>query len=201
MAKKKQPSKQRTVPQGKALLDDIFLNEGERALEEMSRRCESELGHKPSLEDFRQLLDALLCVDLEDYFADGATIEVTDVVFVTKPKSPPQQHRAGDIFAIPLGDDRYAFGRVLHVKPQFGVLIEVFRETSPDAVCRPSIEASGRLFEPIFASPECLASRRWAVIQSDPAYRISKADARIDFEQNFESEEVEERIRESLKPT
>src|SRR5262249_51322648 len=144
MEKKTKPTKQRTTPEGKALVDDLFLNEGEHTLEEMSRRCEAELGHKPSLEDFRQLLGALLCCRLEEYFADGATTEVTDVIFKTKKKRPPQRYGAGDVFVIPLDRQRFAFGRVLRNEPKRGDLIEVFRETAARKAYRPSIVTSGR---------------------------------------------------------
>jgi hypothetical protein len=176
----------RTVPEGKLLLDDLWLNEAENTLGDIARRCEQEFGHKPSLEDFRQLLQTVLCVELEEWFSDGANKDVTSVVFKTKKKPAAQRYKDGDVFAIPLDEERYAFGRILHDMPwggQFiGTLLEIFRETSTSKKYRPSIVASGRLFYPRFEDPlACLKNRRWTVIASDDAYRFPEADQDLEF--------------------
>jgi hypothetical protein len=200
MAKKTKPAGQRTIPNGKALLDDIFLNEGEHTLEEMSSRVEGELGHKPSLEDFKSLLEVLLGGELERYFADCETVDLVEVVFKTKKKPRAQHCQVGDVFAIPLDPRRYAFGRVLRIKPKFGVLVEVFRETSERKTYRPSIVTSGRLFEPLFVNDlltfECW---RWIVVQSEPDYRISDKDASIPFGGLGHPDDFDEQVRAALK--
>lgn len=181
MAKSK-PTEPRVQPEGKALLDDLFLNEGERVLEDMASRCERELGHKPSMEDFRNLLEVLLGAELERYFADCDTVELVEVVFKTRKKPRAQRYQEGDVFAIPLGDRLYAFGRVLRIKPKFGELIEVFRETSERKTCRRSITESGRLFHPVIVNGlTTIEVWRWTVVHSDSSYRLSEADAKLEF--------------------
>jgi hypothetical protein len=201
MPKKTKPAEQRTTPEGKALLDDLFLNEGERTLEEMSRRVESELGHKPSLEDFKSLLEVLLGGELERYFADCETVDLVEVVFKTRKKSRAQRYQVGDVFAMPLDDGRYAFGRVLRIKPKFGVLIEVFRETSGRRTYRGSIVMSGRLFESVFVDDLPLERRRWVVVHSDPEYRVSENDASVPFSGLGHPDDFDERVRAALKQT
>lgn len=174
--------KVRVQPEGKLLVDDLWLDAGEHALEEIARICLRKVGHKPSLEDFRQLLRSMLCGDLNDYFADAAEVKVTDVIFKAKQKPSVQRYKDGDAFAIPLGDGRYAFGRLLRFDRTVGSLIEVFRATSTRKTFRPSIVASGRLFHPVMVSdPECLKNSRWTVVASDDSYQFLKADEELEF--------------------
>jgi hypothetical protein len=179
MTKKTTP---RIQPEGKLLLDDLWLNAAENALQHVARTCQRDVGHKPSLEDLRQLLCATLSVGLEDYFEDGATIDLTDIVFKTKKKPAAQRYKDGDVFAIPLGGGLHAFGRLIRTDKQVGTMIEVFRETSKRQAYRPSIITSGRMFHPVIASGlACLKAWRWTVVHSDPTYRLSKADAQLEF--------------------
>jgi hypothetical protein len=175
----------RTQPEGKLLLDDLWLDEGANTLRHIARRCEGELGYKPSLEDFRRLLRVLLGGELDEYFADGGTTEVTDVVFKTRKRPRAQRYKVGDVFAIPLDKDRYAFGRIMR-DPAFGsrggVLVETFRETSRTKTYRSSIVASGRLLHPRDVNPlRSLKNRRWTVVASDDAYQFSEADQELEF--------------------
>jgi hypothetical protein len=175
----------RAVPEGKLLLDDLWLNEAESVLRDIAGRCEREFGHKPTLEDFRQLLETKLCAGLEDYFADGEGVDVVKVVFKTKRKPAVQHYRVGDVFAIPLEKDLHAFGRIMR-DPAFedaGIpLVEVFRETSSRRAYQPSIAASGRLLYPTDVTAAlCLKNRRWKVIASDPSYHFAEADRDLEF--------------------
>jgi hypothetical protein len=175
----------RTQPEGKLLLDDLWLDEGANTLRHIAQRCEGELGYKPNLEDFRRLLRVLLGGELDEYFADGVTTEVTDVVFKTRKRPRAQRYKVGDVFAIPLDKDRYAFGRIMR-DPAFGsrggVLVETFRETSRTRTYRPSIVASGRLIHPTDVNPlRSLKNRRWTVVASDDAYQFPDVDQELEF--------------------
>lgn len=178
-------SNKRDTPEGKLLLDDLWLNETENILQRIAQRCEQDFGHKPSLEDFRQLIETKLCVGLEDYFADGESVEITKVIFKTRKKPPTQRYQVGDTFAIPLGDRQYAFGRIMRdpaFRPTGGALVEIFRETSQTKAYRSSIASSGRLFYPTDVNPlSCLKNRRWTVVASDPSYRFSDEDLDLEF--------------------
>jgi hypothetical protein len=177
-----QPSDAEASDQGKLLLDDWWLDASHNAMLDMARVCQKQMGHKPTLEDLRQLLEVRLRVSADEYFSDGGTIEVLEVVFKTKKKRAAQPYREGDVFAIPRGDDLYAFGRILRTDEKNGEVIEVFQQTATSKVYRASIVASGRMFYPaIVSGTECFKPWRWPVIHSDPDYRISEADARLEF--------------------
>src|SRR5262245_56015146 len=113
------------------LLDDRWYDAAYDALLQMARTSEREYGRKPTLEEFRRLLAVTLGANAKDYFADGDTTAVTEVIFKTKKKPRTQPYDEGDVFAIPLGDGQYAFGRILRLKRNHGVImIEIFREIS-----------------------------------------------------------------------
>jgi hypothetical protein len=176
---------ERDVPEGKLLLDDLWLNEAQTVLVDIARRCERDFGYKPSLEDFRQLLSTKLCVGLEEFFSDGEEIEVVTVVFKTRKRPPIQRYAVGDIFAIPLDKDCYAFGRIMRdpaFLPTGGPLVEIFRETSTTSAYRPSVAASGRLLYPTDVTAlMCLKNRRWTVVASDESYQFPEADQELEF--------------------
>jgi hypothetical protein len=176
----------RTEPEGKLLLDDYWLNEAEVVLRGIAEECEREYGHKPSLEDFRQLLETKLGVGMEDYFEGCERTVLVKIVIQTKKAPPRQPHRVGDVFAIPLGDGRYAFGRIMREEEAkallLGTLVEIFRETSNTKRFHPSILASGRLLHPTTINTyRTISNRRWHVIASDDAYRLPDADLDLEF--------------------
>lgn len=176
----------RTQPEGKLLLDDYWLNEAEVVLRGIAEECEREYGHKPSLEDFRQLLETKLGVGMEDYFEGCDRTVLVKIVIKTKKGPTKQAHKVGDIFAIPLGNGRYAFGRIMKDDWKnvalVGTLVEIFRETSDTRRFRPSIFSSGRLLHPTNISTyEAITNRRWHVVASDDAYRIPERDLSLEF--------------------
>src|SRR5262245_45808863 len=127
------------------LLDDRWYDDAYDALRQMARTSEREYGRKPTLEEFRRLLAVTLGANAKDYFADGDTTAVTDVIVKTKKKPRSQPYDEGDVFSIKLGDSQHAFGRILRLEKGHGVImIEIFRETSTNGRYKPSIVASGR---------------------------------------------------------
>jgi hypothetical protein len=167
------------------LLDDWMLDAAHDELLRFARICKLRYGRKATLEQFCGLLRVTLRGHGEDYFADGKRLEVTDVVFATKKRPAAQRYKVGDVFAIPLDERRYAFGRIMrHPKLDYdpGLLIEIFRETSDAMTYRSSIVASGRLLHPAFQNPlECLKNRRWTVVASDDALGFSEEDRELEF--------------------
>lgn len=165
-----------------ALLDDWWYDAAYDTLRQMGQTCERSFGRKPTLEEFRQLLSVTLCVNAEDYFADGNVTEVTDVIFKTKKKPRAQPYQEGDVFAIKLDDAQYSFGRVLRFQKNIGMIIEIFRETSPTKKYKPSIVASGRLLYFLMTGGDrCIKNRRWTIVHRDDFYKISDADAALEF--------------------
>ena len=167
------------------LLDDRWLNQVEEWLGTTASFCERAYGRKPSIEDLRTLVATVLSVGSPDWFSDGDRRVVKTVTFETAARPAlPKKLLAGHILALPLGRRTYAFARVMKTEPEWliGVIIEVFRKLANAPLYDPTVLASGRLFRPLCINHvSCVRSGRWQVVGLDKAYRVPKADERLEF--------------------
>ncbi len=128
-------------------------------------------GRKPTLEEVRVLFETELGVAGGDLVEDLEERTVKQVTIKTVKKPKDQRFSVGDIFAIPIAGDRFAFGRVMLLDKLHGTLVEVFAKTTKSKSLERDVIESGRLFQPLLASgSSSLKNWRWTVVRSDPSY-------------------------------
>lgn len=150
-------------------------------LRRLSDLYRQQFGRGPTLDEVRLLLETGLRVGGAELLADLEDRRVVQAVFKTQKKPRDQAFKVGDVFAIPLGGARVAFGRVMMLDKMRGLLVEVFRSVGRSLEGVPRVVQSGRLFHPILASVAALHAGRWIVVASDPDYRLSAEDAALQF--------------------
>ena len=178
----KQSTAETRPPDGKLLLDDRWLNDLESYLDGLVTSCERAHGHRPSLEDFRQLLEVVLGANLLDrWFSNGDEVRLERVTFTTTKRVVRAKILVGDVLAIPLESSTFAFARVIHSEPTIGLLLDFFRETAARPIFRRTIANSGRIIQPAFVNElVLLGDNRWHVVASDPTWRPSADDKKIE---------------------
>ncbi|HYO65172.1 MAG TPA: Imm26 family immunity protein, partial [Archangium sp.] len=99
--------------EGVVLGDDV-LDETYAFMRKLSRMYEGALGRKMTCEELQVLLDTSLRVNADDtLFSEFEEQKVASVQIKTAKRPKRQNYKAGDVFAIPLKDGRFAFGRVM----------------------------------------------------------------------------------------
>jgi len=163
------------------MLGDDAYDATYRFLEDLGGLYTEAFGRRPSLDELRALLEIELAMSGSALLHDCEERKVTQVAIKTQKKPKDQAFREGDVFAVPLAPNRYAFGRIMRMSKQHGTLFEFFRETARKPVFRPSILDSGRVFHPISGACSALKEWRWRVVLSDEAYAMSKEDHQLEF--------------------
>jgi hypothetical protein len=111
-------------------------------------------------------LEAVLGSSLEKYVSDGTSTELLAVSPRVKARPARQPYRVGDVFAMPLGDGTYAYGRLLSDirLRDLGMLVGVYDFRSRGVV--PPARVLGRpyLFEHFYCGDEGWKSWRWRII-------------------------------------
>lgn len=157
------------------LLGDDVLDETHAFLRRIAHIYESGIGRKPTCEELRALLEVSLVVNADETLLSGLEeLRVTTVQIKTAKRPKRQAYKAGDIFAIPLSDGRYAFGRIMLAGGDDGELIEVFREAASRAVPTPSVLQSKRLFHPVYVNGlSAFRDGAFKIVGTDPGYTPS----------------------------
>ena len=154
-----------------AVVGDEALDEAFKFLKRLSDVYEGGVGRKPSVADLQATLRVCLRVNADErFFSDMTEKKITDIAIKTAKAPKKQKYKVGDVFRLPLGDGRFAYGRLLKVD-KGGDIVEIFCHTDKGEGYRPSIAETGRLFHPIFISGVVVFWRGpWEVIHSDPDF-------------------------------
>ena len=144
-------------------------------LSNISRLFSQQLGRRPKLEELRLLLQTGLHVSGDEWLADLQERSVEQVEFKTRKKPKNQSFQVGDVFAMPLGSGKVAFGRVMMAHKARGVLVEIFQGSSASFAVAASALTTGRLFQPVLTGSAALKSGRWKVVLPGPT-NASPAD-------------------------
>jgi len=163
------------------ILGDDPLDLTHRFLKELAELYEEGCERKPTLAEVIACLESGLKFSGSECIADLEERAVTQVTVKTKKKPKDQTFKVGDVIAIPLDKNTYAFARIMIDDRHDGMLMEIFRETSPDKSFRRSIIESGRLFSPITGARSAIKNCRWHVIRSGDQYVLSESDAKMEF--------------------
>ena len=132
------------------ILGDEPLDLTHRFLKEIADSYEEGCERKPTLAEVVALLESGLKLSGGDHIADLQEREVTSVVVKTAKKRKDQRYQVGDVFAIPVASNLFAFGRIMRDEKSSGTLVEVFKQTGTAKAYHPSIVSSGRMFHPVF---------------------------------------------------
>jgi hypothetical protein len=154
-----------------ALIGDDALDATYHFLMELRDLYSEDLDRRPTAEELAVLLTVCLQANASDkVFADFEERRVTAVTIKTAKRPKRQKYSVGDVFAIPLGAESYAFGRIMELSKQ-GDIVEIFQHTDTYPKFSPEVIESGRLFHPICVSGyELFADWQWQVLASDPEY-------------------------------
>ena len=89
-----------------------------------------------------------------------------------------QKYAAGDVFAVPAGDDTYGFGRILFADVDQGeVALEFFRHRADAPLASPDVVDTGRLGNVAWVwAGNSIATSRWPVLHHTPGYRAPDHD-------------------------
>jgi hypothetical protein len=157
---------------------DGALDAAHDFLQRFTALYQDELGRKPTVEE----LEAVLSLVLRGW-ADPSTVqnfderEVTSVAVKTAKRKKRLPYQLGDVFAIPLSEGRYAFGRIYNLDPNWN-LVEIFAHVGTGPYYSPEIAKSGRLIPPITVSPrEVFENGLWKIVYSDPAFVPADIDS------------------------
>lgn len=150
-------------------------------LQRLSQLYREQFGRGPTLDEVRLLLETGLYVSGPALLSGMEGWRVVQAVFKTQKRPRDQAFKVGDLFAIPLGDSRVAFGRVMMLDKMRGMLVEVFRKLGRSIEGEPGVTTSGRLFHPLLTSVTALREWRWIVVAPEPDYHLSAEDSSLEF--------------------
>ena len=170
-------------PESGLFIGDDALDATHDFLKELAALYEEGCGRKPVLAEVVALLRIGLSVSGSDYIADLEERAVTDVTVKTAKRPKKQSYKVGDVFAIPLDKELFAFGRITYQGKARDIMVEVFRATSSTKHFQPFVIESGRLFGPLrmAGGGDCLAPWRWIVVKSDESYKMPPEDETVQF--------------------
>jgi hypothetical protein len=166
------------------ILGDEPLDITHRYLRELATLYQQGCRRKPTLAEVVALLESGLKFSGSDCVGDLEERAVVQVVVKTRKKPRDQRYQVGDIFAVPVTRDLFAFGRYMYDGGTGGMLVEVFRTVASARGFSRSVIESGRLFGPVVAGgsvDRALKSWRWTVVANDPSYTISRDDLETEF--------------------
>jgi hypothetical protein len=153
------------------IIGDEGLDETYHYLRRMGELYREALSRTMTIEEFKTTLEISLRTNGDDTLFSG--FEEREVVAVTiklGKRAKRQKYQVGDLFAIPLGEGKFAFGRIMSVSKD-GSIVEIFRYVSDGIRESPDIGKSGRLFHPIYISAtELFQTGQWRIIASDTNY-------------------------------
>lgn len=95
------------------LIGDETIDVVSDMLFQFSKEYQSDLERKPTLNELAKTIRIVLDIYADKYLNGCDEIEIVDVKIITKKRRKKQAYQDGDFFAIPLPDDKYAFGRIL----------------------------------------------------------------------------------------
>ena len=161
-----------------AMVGDEAFDVTHAFLAGLARAYQEGLGRKPTLEEVRALLEVGLRVSGGDFLSDVEEREITQVAIKAAKKPKDQRFQVGDVFALPVAGVGFAFGRIMVLEKSKGMLVEVFRKTSPARLPGAAVLASGRLFQPVVMAggADSLKTWRWTVVASDEGYEAPAAE-------------------------
>lgn len=163
------------------MVGDEAFDAGKDFLTELVALYQSAFHRRPTLEEATTVFESALQVSGGELLADLEERRVTQVIVKTEKKPRDQPFKVGDVFAVPVGGGRFAFGRIMMADKARGLLLELFRQTARSMDVTPSILASGRLFHPVLAAGRPFKSWRWTVVEPDPGYQMSAEDHSLEF--------------------
>lgn len=154
--------------------DDQRYDIGYAFVNDLARLYADHLGGHPTLEELAALLEVELAVSGRHLVSGLEARSVTQVAIRTKRAPRDQPFAPRDVFAVPLGEGRVAFGRVMRIDQASGVLIEFFQGTAPTLAYDDGMPASGRLFHAVFSGAAHCGSNAGPSSTPDPRVHVRR---------------------------
>ena len=151
------------------VLGDEPLDIAHDMLAKISQAYQEDVGRKPHLEEVLKTLEISLVIMADRYFLGAEEKELVEIRARTRKRKKKQHFAIGDYFAVPLGPERYGFGRIIDDHPENGILI-VLLDVLSDRILQPQeLRDKLQLFPPIFGGmEEAWTEWRWKVIKGSP---------------------------------
>jgi hypothetical protein len=144
-----------------------------RYLDELRELYVEALGRKPTVEELGALWGIALAVHGGPAeLSDMEEREVTSVAVRTKKRPPRQIVQVGDVFAIPLGPDKFGFGRIVNLGKSWN-LAEIYAHVASSPRYSKEVTSAPRLFAPVTVAMGGAffeGRGRWRIIHRDPSF-------------------------------
>lgn len=152
-----------------AVIGDDPLDETAAFWRRLADLYQEGLGRKPTLEELRLLLQTSLSVAPDEFFDGLDEKRITGVSIKTAKAPKRRKYALGDVFAIPLGDGRYAFGHVIYVDKNKWMFVEIYSQTSQSKRSTQEILNSPRLYKAVWINDlDSERNRLFEVVGSAP---------------------------------
>jgi hypothetical protein len=135
---------------------DVFLRQLARVYEQ------SELGRRPTLEEVLLNVELVLTPSLQEYTSEAGRVELLSVTARKQSRRDSVKAKVGDVLAIPVGADRFAFAQVLEGDARGGVL-GVWPHINSKAAL-PESERSKPFAAQLRGAFSCVAAGHWQVL-------------------------------------
>lgn len=105
------------VSEKKLIIGDEPLDLAHDLLSKITQSYQEDLDRKPLLEEVLMVVELAFRFHLDEYVSDCEDKELVAIRAKTKKRSKHQSYKVGDIFAIPLKEFGYGFGKILQASP------------------------------------------------------------------------------------
>ncbi len=154
--------------------DEIF-DTTYQYLDDIKALYQKALSRNLQVDEFQYFLKlALRVYGEEKIFQDFEEKEIINIAIKTKKRPKKQRVKQGDIFAIPLDETYYGFGRIVNIYNGWN-MIEVYKFVSKRPVYSKNITDSGVLIFPLLIGGLWYFQEwTWIVVSSDSGYHCDK---------------------------
>ena len=145
-------------------------------LDDLSALYAGAFGRKITVEELRALWSMALQIYGPKVLNEFEAKEVVSVAIKTAKRKKRQPFKVGDVFAIPLEEGLYGFGRILNLEGSWEV-VEIFAYVSRFPRYSPDIVDAGRLLPPVTVDVRAFEDWKWKVIHSEPGFVSGDLDS------------------------
>lgn len=153
-------------------LGDGPLDELHRSVRDVAATYRNAVERPPTVAELQAVLALVLGSLGPDEVSGLDELAISAVTLKTKKAPAKRKYATGDVFAVPLDDGTFGFGRIVHADTYKGeVYVEFFPYRSATPLAAPDVVDLGRLgnVEKLWAGSS-FVNGRWPVLHHTPGY-------------------------------